>query len=118
MKFISGFTLIEVLVAIFIVALALASGLRAAGLLVDGVQRQRQIILAQICAENKLAQMRFHGEFPLSGLQESSCVQAERTFRVRVQTSATPNPSFVKLDVMVYEGEDWVYSMSALGSEF
>ena len=46
-----GFTLIEVLVALGIVALALMTGLKASSSLSDNAQRQRQVLLAQICAD-------------------------------------------------------------------
>ena len=115
---IGGFTLVEVLVALAIVALSIASALRASGLLVQGVARQSQTLLAQACAENELARMRARREYPGSGVQESACEQAGRMFRVQIEVAPTPNPSFVKLDVSVEEDGVSAYKMSALGSEF
>ncbi|OZA53984.1 MAG: type II secretion system protein GspI, partial [Acidovorax sp. 17-64-282] len=47
-----GFTLVEVLVALGIVAIALMAGLQATTALTRNAQRQSDIVLAQLCAEN------------------------------------------------------------------
>ena len=46
-----GFTLIEVLVALGIVALALMTGLKATQTLTTSAQRQTELLWAQLCAE-------------------------------------------------------------------
>ena len=53
-----GFTLIEVLVALGIVAIALTAGLRATAALTDNAMRQSDILLAHLCAENELVKAR------------------------------------------------------------
>ena len=55
MKHARGFTLIEVLVALGIVAIALVAGLQASAALTNNAQRQTDALLAQMCAENELA---------------------------------------------------------------
>jgi general secretion pathway protein I len=45
-----GFTLVEVLVAVAVIAITLAAGLRAAGVLIDNSQRLSDVIAAQWCA--------------------------------------------------------------------
>ncbi|NDB01935.1 MAG: prepilin-type N-terminal cleavage/methylation domain-containing protein, partial [Betaproteobacteria bacterium] len=49
-----GFTLVEVLVALGIVAIALTAGLQATAALTRNAQRQIDNTLAQLCAENAL----------------------------------------------------------------
>ncbi|MEI6804842.1 MAG: type II secretion system minor pseudopilin GspI, partial [Burkholderiales bacterium] len=58
MKRLLGFTLIEVLVALGIVALALGSGVRATNALTRNAQRQSDQMLAQLCAENAMIAVR------------------------------------------------------------
>ena len=48
-----GFTLIEVLVALGIVAIALTAGLQATAALTNNGMRQSDILLAHLCAENE-----------------------------------------------------------------
>lgn len=98
-----GFTLLEVLVALVIVAIALASGVRATQALSNNAQRQVDIMLAQICADNQLTQLRLARQFP--GLGESSieCEQAGRRWSTRQTVQPTPNPMFVRIDVQVFD---------------
>ena len=49
-----GFTLIEVLVALTIVAVTLMAGMKASGALTLQAQRQTDVLLGQMCAENVL----------------------------------------------------------------
>ncbi|MBC7393639.1 MAG: prepilin-type N-terminal cleavage/methylation domain-containing protein, partial [Variovorax sp.] len=53
-----GFTLIEVLVALAIVAIALAAGTQATMALTRNAQRQSDVLLAQLCVENELVKAR------------------------------------------------------------
>ena len=59
-----GFTLIEVLVALAIVAIALAAGTQATSALTRNAQRQSDTLLAGLCAENELVQARLARQMP------------------------------------------------------
>ena len=50
----AGFTLIEVLVALAIVAITLGAGIKAAGALADNTERLTDASLGQWCADNQL----------------------------------------------------------------
>jgi type II secretion system protein I len=54
----AGFTLIEVLVAMAIVAVTLAAGMRAASALTDNAARLADVVAAQWCADNQLTKLR------------------------------------------------------------
>ncbi|HEX3140845.1 MAG TPA: type II secretion system minor pseudopilin GspI, partial [Rhizobacter sp.] len=53
-----GFTLIEVMVALAIVAVTLGAGIKAAGALADNAQRITEVTSAQWCADNELTELR------------------------------------------------------------
>ena len=53
-----GLTLIEVLVALAIVAVTLAAGIKAAGALTDNARRLQDVTVAQWCADNQLTALR------------------------------------------------------------
>jgi general secretion pathway protein I len=85
-----GFTLIEVLVALAIVAVTLAAGLRAASALGDNAQRLSDVIAAQWCAEDQLVELRVLGTLPGVGESDFSCQQLGRVYRGRLLVRAAP----------------------------
>ena len=101
-----GFTLIEVLVALAIVAIALVAGGQATQALVSHGQRQSDMLLAQICAENQLVAMRLSRVFPPVGDSEVACPQAGEELTVKITVMPTPNPNFRRVDARVrHEGQ-------------
>jgi general secretion pathway protein I len=98
-----GFTLIEVLVALAIVAIALAAGLQATTALTTNAVRQSSVLLAHICAENELVKARLSRQMPDIGDSTVDCQQGERRFGVAVSVLPTPNPSFRRVDAQVFD---------------
>ena len=109
-----GFTLIEVLVALAIVALALLSGLKVSGALTHNAQRQTDVMLAQLCADNALQQLRLAQQMPSVGESRVPCLQAERTFDVVLNVSTTPNPSFRRVNAQVFDGASPVLNIATV----
>jgi general secretion pathway protein I len=97
----SGFTLVEVLVAVAIVAITLAAGLKAAGALTDNAQRLSDIVNAQWCADNALTNLRLAKQFPGIGDIEFACNQMGRDYQGRLVTRPTPNPNFRRVDAVI-----------------
>ena len=100
----SGFTLIEVLVALAIVAIALLAGGKAMNALTQTAGRQSDVMLAQLCAENQLAAARLSQQLPGLGTTSVPCEQAGRRFDVSVGVFPTPNPDFRRVDAHVFTG--------------
>lgn len=96
-----GFTLIEVLVALAVIAITLAAGLQVTGALTRAATRQSDQWLAQICAENELTRLRLLRQLPGTGDSEVPCSQAGRDMLVRVAVLPTPNPNFRRIDAVV-----------------
>lgn len=96
-----GFTLVEVLVALAVVAITLVAGLQATGALTRAAARQSDQWLAQLCAENELTRLRLTRQLPGVGDSTASCEQAGQTLQVRLAVSATPNPNFRRIDAVV-----------------
>ncbi|WP_457422687.1 type II secretion system minor pseudopilin GspI [Roseateles sp. P5_E7] len=100
-----GFTLIEVLVALVIVAIALGAGIKAAGALANNADRLAQVSAAQWCAENMLTELRLTQQFPDIGESPFSCEQLGRTYGGKLKVGATPNPLFRRVDADVADDE-------------
>jgi general secretion pathway protein I len=109
-----GFTLIEVLVALAIVAIALAAGLQATSALTNNAQRQSSVLLAHICAENELVKARLSRQMPDIGESRVACEQAGRVLDVSVSVLPTPNPSFRRVDAQVFEASSPVLRLSTI----
>lgn len=109
-----GFTLIEVLVALAIVAIALAAGVQATTALSNNAMRQSDLILAQLCAENELVKARLSKQMPGVGDSSVPCEQGGRTFDVTVSVLPTPNPSFRRVDAVVQDGAAVVLRLSTV----
>jgi general secretion pathway protein I len=109
-----GFTLIEVLVALSIVAIALAAGLQATAALTGNALRQSSVLLAHICAENELVKARLSRQMPGVGDTNIECEQAGRAFTVTVSVLPTPNPSFRRVDAQVFDGDSPVLRLSTI----
>ncbi len=96
-----GFTLVEVLVALSIVAIALMAGLQASAALTRHAQRQSDMVLAQLCAENALVKTRLSRQMPAIGDSTETCEQAGQHLTVAVAVRPTLNPSFRRVDAQV-----------------
>ncbi len=99
----AGFTLIEVLVALGIVAIALMAGLRATDALTRNASRQSTQWLAQICAENEFSRLRLSRQVPPIGESQVACPQAHLNLQVNLSVQVTPNPNFRRVDARVVQ---------------
>ena len=114
----TGFTLIEVLVALGIVAIALVAGLRATSAVTNNALRQSDLLLAQLCAENELVKLRLSRQMPGVGDSRLACEQAGRSLQVVLSVRPTPNPSFRRVDAQVLDGESPVLRLSTIVGRF
>ena len=97
-----GFTLIEVLVALAIVAVALLAAVRAAGAMAQTNAELRLRLLAQLSADNRIAELRSAGAFPALGTRTSACPQGRTPLSCVEEVKSTPNPLFRRVEVRVY----------------
>jgi general secretion pathway protein I len=104
-----GFTLIEVLVSLTIVAITLGAGIKAAGALTGNAERLAKISSAQWCAENQLTEMRLRKQsFPDVGDSEFACEQLGLHYLGRLVVRPTPNPSFRRVEAVMRDAEGQV----------
>ncbi len=96
-----GFTLIEVLVALAVVAVTLLAGLQASAALTRASERQEEQWLAELCAANELARLRLVRQLPGTGTTTVGCEQGRRQLQVRLTVQTTPNPNFRRIDAAV-----------------
>ena len=109
-----GFTLGEVLVALTIVGVALLAGLKATGALTLHAQRQSDVLLGQLCAENALHQIRLGRQMPGVGESSRECLQGDQTFTLLLNVQPTPNPNFMRVDAQVRNATEPVLRLSTI----
>lgn len=99
-----GFTLLEALVALAVIAIGLSAAMRAIGMATQSTAELRQRQLAQWVADNRLAEIRALGQFPGVGSEEGEAEQAGEKFRWHADVKPTPNPLFHRVDIRVFGG--------------
>ena len=101
-----GFTLIEILIAIAILAVALAATTRAAGVATDGALETRHRLLATWAAENRVAELRARQAFPDPGSSKFSVTQGGLALAIEETVASTANPTIRKVDLAVSDARD------------
>ena len=96
-----GFTLVEVLVALTIVAVALLACVRAVGVMAQSGNELERRLLAQLSARNQLALLRATRAFPSLGVTSFACPQGALALRCEQETRTTPNEFFRRVHVRV-----------------
>ena len=109
-----GFTLVEILVALAIIAVALTTGLRALAQAADGAGALKQRTLALWVAQNRVAAASLEAPWPAPGQREGIALQAGITFAYHETVSATPNPAFRRIDVIVTAPDAPDYALARL----
>lgn len=102
----SGFTLLEVLVALVIVGTALAAGLRAVGSLTSNSAGLRASMMATWSAENRLVQIRLGREFPEIGKRSFPCPQGDLNLMCEEEVLSSPNPLLRRIEVSVFDADN------------
>lgn len=102
----SGFTLLEVLVALVIVGTVLIACLRSVASLAQNSSGLRATMMANWSAENRLAQIRLGHEWPELGERNFPCPQGDLALQCEEHVIGTPNPSFRRVEVLVFDPID------------
>jgi general secretion pathway protein I len=101
----TGFTLVEVLVALAIASISLLAALKATESLVLSSQEIRLRSYAQWSAENRLAQIRIASEFPPIGVRKFDCNQGETKLFCTEDVFQTQNASFRRVELTVADAD-------------
>ncbi len=98
---ISGFTLVEVLVALAILAIALAAVLRAMGQAIDLSTDLRERTLALWVAEERATEYQLKRDWPGLDTKEGTMEFGGREWRWRDRISSTPLAELRRVDIEI-----------------
>jgi len=97
-----GFSLIEVLVGLSILAIALMSGLKALNQTIQTQTAIQEQYLAMTSANNALNQIYLQKRWPEFGKKASSCSQLNLPLVCIQNSFSTPNPAFKRIEIEVF----------------
>ena len=97
----TGFTLIEVMVALVIVSLALAAVATSMGQMIDTANTMRDRTFASWIAQNKITELRLAGVVPEVGESNGEVDFANTTWAWTAEVSETGVENLLKVDVTV-----------------
>lgn len=97
----SGFTLVEVLIALVIASVALLACMRALGLATQSAQAMQQHSLALLAAENRLIELRLLRAFPAAGRSTEACPQGRLALSCEQIFQNTVNDNFRQVTIRV-----------------
>ena len=109
-----GFTLIEVLVAVSIIAVSLMAASRVALNALNSSEYLKLKLSADWVAQNRLETHSIYNEWMPAGVFRGQEEQAGILFNWEEEITDTPNPAFKKVVVNVYEPSNPEYSLRRL----
>lgn len=98
---ISGFTLVEVLVALAVLAIALTAVVRAMGQAIDLSADLRSRTEALWAAEERATQLRLRADWPAIDTTDGTMEFGSREWRWREQVSKTPADDLRRVDIQI-----------------
>jgi general secretion pathway protein I len=109
-----GFTLVEVLVALAILAVALAAGFRSVAQTAETATTLKARTLALWVAQNRLAAAQLEVPAPAIGEREGAQSQAGASFAWHEIVGGTPNPAFRRVEITVADSARPDYVLARL----
>lgn len=97
-----GFTLLEILVALAVLAIALTATARGIGAAIDTTAELRERTLARWIAEDQLAQLELARAWPALDTTEGDADMGGRKFHWRRQVSSTPVARMRRVELGVF----------------
>lgn len=96
-----GFTLLEVMVALVIVALGLMAAFGQVNQSLTVASRLRDKTLANWVAVNQMTGLRLSGEFPAIGTRSDEVDMARNTWRYTIKVVKTPLAAMRRVDISI-----------------
>lgn len=116
-KLIDGFTLLEVLVALAVVAIALGAAVRLSGNIIDGTQGIKERTLGRWIAQNEINKRLLAANAnnpPALGAKNGETTMGGIRFRWQEDVSSTEDQSYRRIEVRVYNEQDQDFAVASV----
>jgi len=107
-----GLTLVEVLVALFILALLAGIANEVVSRSIDIRLAAEERALGQLCADNLLVEWVLREDWPEVGQQEGEESYGDQVCYWRVDIQGTPLPTMRRLDIQVFSNSERNYQLA------
>ena len=101
MKQVAGFTLLEVLVALAVLAIAMAAVIKVSASNTSNTAYLKEKSIAHWIAVNKANELRLGENWPSVGTKKGSVVMAKQEWRWQLKVSNTPDKNIRRMDIEV-----------------
>ena len=102
----AGFSLIEVVIALAVLAIALSALINSTSTATSNTIGLRDKTMAHWVAMNKMAEIRLSGKWPDIGINKGKSTLAEHEWEVETTINGTPEPSIRRIDIRIREPGD------------
>ncbi len=102
----AGFTLLEILAALLIVAVGLGAVSKVIGSTAVVLQISEERLVGSWVASNHLAELRLSRGWPAASETDQQTSMGGRTWHLRQKISSTTDPDLLRIDVDVFSDED------------
>lgn len=109
-----GFTLLEVLIAIAILAIVMGAIARAGGVAIDSANSNKARTMGMWVAQNRIAELQAFAKWPAVTIHEGEEEQAKIKFYWRETITATANEKFRRVVVEVFESSEKSHHIARL----
>ncbi|WP_111976980.1 type II secretion system minor pseudopilin GspI [Algibacillus agarilyticus] len=111
-----GFTLLEILVAISILAVAGIALISSASSHLTSQSMLKQASFGQWVASNRLAEIKLEKKWPVENNKKGEMEMAGATYYWQQKVIKTQDESMVKVDVYIYESSEYQTSITSMGT--
>jgi len=102
-----GFTLLEIIVALFIVAIGIAAISKATGSTISTAQRVENRLMANWISSNQLTELRLSRIWPSANETDREVDYAGRTWHVKQKISTTPDTDILRVDIQIFADSEF-----------
>jgi general secretion pathway protein I len=110
----AGFTLVEILVALAVIAIGTAAAVAAVSGNVGNAAYIQDRTLAHWVAMNKVAELQVAPQWPNTGTQRGDSLMASQEWNWEVKVSDTDDPDVRRVDVRVFADKDQKETLATL----